>query len=299
MVYEIKNRIPIIEKFHKATITRITAGHHFLPDSKFYKLFETCMLVLYRSGALTEQVVRHKCYVGYTQLGMKYHILGYGIPVQYMPWTDTGKIKSKYWNGWLKLRTVIESDRPKIKALDIVDCPGTTDVVFRHGRSYKKFHGNDILQEWIESKLLCRKLSSSASPPPSSHAESVSSSMEIGNISVDCFCDRLIDEIKNNQNGRFLKWDFSLKVWVRMTNESEMKKKISASFYNYSKRNCDTLVETHRSVDINNTNNNTNNDPCELLEGGKLTPYLCSTARTFDTNETKRKKQRSEIAFEN
>lgn len=305
MIVQTKNRFPTFSP--RVVPTRITAGHHYLPDSMTYRVLETYVLALHTSGSISG-VIRHKFYTGYTKLEMEYRLLGYGIPIQYMPWTDTGKIKLKYWKSWIKLRTKIESGAKE--DLGVVECPGTSDVVFRHGQPYKKIHGNDILRELIESELVCRKMSvSSLSPPHQSqdlHGSSIGSiSMNNNNnnrSSIDQFCDRLIHEIEVNQKGRFLKWDNQLSAWVKMKDAHEIKKKVSASFYNYSKRNYDSLFQEEQNLsNTSSTNNTEDGDPYKFIEGGKDTTDMCSTARTFDhspTNSTTgnmRKKPRSEF----
>jgi len=247
----------------------MAAGHHFVPDGMAYRLLGQNMVALRAAGLVSERVVRHKFYVGYSRLEMNYRLLSFGIPIEYMPSTDTGTIKVKFWNGWLKSRLLIESEKTKNQALGIVECPGTKDVLFRHGQSYKKLNGNDTLREWIESELVNRKSPSLLSHQPESYSKT----------SIDQFGDRLIDEIEKKQKGRFLKWDNNLNAWVRMLDKIEIKKKISASFYNYSKRNFEPMAQ--------GLNMATDDGSYKFIDGGKPTTDTCcgcDTRLLVDTN---------------
>lgn len=277
---QIQNRVSVVGKFTRAIPTRIAAGHHYVPNSIAYRLLEKYILALHSAGSVSTRLVRHKFYVGYTQMEMKYHLQGFGIPVQYIPWTETGSIKTKYWKGWLKSRAMIEAGQGE----GIVECPGANDVVFRHGQSYKQFHGNDTLRECIESELVCRKMAVS-SLCSQNHSENF-----YNNTPIEQFCDRLIHEIEINQKGRFLKWDNQASAWVRMQNQLEIKKKISAAFYNYAKRNCDSLFQEL-------SNNNSNDDPYRFIEGGKRTSRtdLCSIFNVSTTNARKKPKKSDNV----
>ena len=147
---QIQNQFPIVGKLTNAIPTRVVAGHHYLADSTAYRLLEHHLLALHASGTLTLRVIKHKFYIGRTQMEMKYHLLGVGIPIQCMPYTETGGIKSKNWKRTLKCWTMIDSG----KDTGIVECPGTNDVIFRHGQYYRQTKGNETLREWIESELV-------------------------------------------------------------------------------------------------------------------------------------------------
>ncbi len=280
MDFRIQKRIFAVDKFAlgkftHAIPTRIVAGHHYVPNSMAYRLLGKYLWALHSSGSISPRLVRHKFYVGYTQMEMKYHLLGFGIPVQYIPWTETGTIKTKYWKGLLKSRAMIEAGQGE----EIVECPSANDVVFRHGQSYKQFHGNDTLREWIETELVCRKMAASS-------LDSQNKSEQFHkNTPIDQFCDHLIHEIEINQKGRFLKWDNEASAWVRMQDQVEIKKKLSASFYNYAVRNCDKLFQ-----ELSNSSNH--DDPYRFIEGGKRTTPtdLCLVFNVSKTNARKKPK---------
>ena len=296
---QFQNRFPAIGKLDRAVPTRIVACHHYLPDFMALRAvgkYILDILALHASGSISNRLVRHKFYVGYTNIKMKYHLLGYGIPIQYIPSTDTGKIKLNSLKVWLKTRAMIESGH---KDLEMVECPSMYDVIFRSGQSYKKFHGNDIMRELIESELVCREMNVSSlacaqRENNGSNSSSSSSSSSSSEASIDQLCYRIIREIEINRDGRFLKWANHLNVWVKITDRFEIKKKIAALFYNYSRRNYESRVQEQNS---NKSKNNTEDgSPYKFVEGGKNTTDLCSTARVFDdANTNMRKKPRGEF----
>jgi len=275
MHVQMKSHFPFFGKVTRSQPVRIAAGHHFFHDSVVFRLFETYLIALYKTRIIGPRVVSHNFYVGRTQLEMKYRLLGFGIPIDYIPWTDTGKIKVKFWNGWLKSRDLLESEHMKDRSLGIVECPGTNDVIFRHGQSYRKFQGNDALREWIETELSSRKMANS----------SLSQSYEQDNkLSIDNYCDRLIDESKNKQNGRFLTWDNKWNVWMIISDEVNIKKKISASFYNFARRNSNSGVVQHQ--------NSESVDRFRFIDkGGTFTTDLCAKNAFISCMDRKKAKR--------
>lgn len=269
---QIQNLFPVL-KITPAVPTRIVAGHHYLPDSMAYRLLENSILALHASGAEFERIIRHKFYIGRTQMEMKYDCLGIGIPIRFLPYTETGFIKSKYWKSLLKCWAMIESGIQ----IGIVECPGTYDVIFRHGQSYRQTQGNEIFREWIESEIVRRKIAASSVVEGQRKGEHVDNK-----TSIDGFCDRLIYEIEVNQKGRFLKWVNQASVWVRMNDLTEIKKKISASFYNYSKRNFDSLSHEHSNIEYAYVDSDS--DTYRFIDRGKRTcpSDICSI---FNANQ--------------
>ena len=67
----------------------------------------------------------------------------------------------------------------------------------------------------------------------------------------------------------------------------EIKKKVSASFYNYAMRNCDSLFQ-----ELSNSSNH-DDYPYRFVEGGKRTSPtdLCSIFNVSKTNARKKPKE--------
>ena len=238
---QIRNRFPFVRKTTLSTPSRLVAGHHFISDSAMYWTLEKALAPLWLSGFIPPRLIRHKFHIGLTESEVKYCLLGYGIPIQCLPWTDTGKIKVKHFSSWMKIRVLIESGFHETENGLIVECPGMNDVLFRHGQSYKENFGNEVLREWIENEIWRKTMAS----PAVDHncGDGSSSSFNDGKTSIERFCDNMIDEIQNNRKGCFLRWDGDRNAWVCMLDRTEIKKKISASFYNYAKRNYNLPIQ--------------------------------------------------------
>jgi hypothetical protein len=132
---------------------RTSAIHICTPDTPFFRL---------RRSFLTMAIGFHnrsrlKLHVG-TPVELRYILQVYGIPVEFIPMTYTGKIKSSYIRQWLRLRNMIE-DQEKLIATNsntnniIVEAPYLNDVLFKTGASFTSHPGNITLHNLIESKV--------------------------------------------------------------------------------------------------------------------------------------------------
>ncbi|MGK3760356.1 MAG: hypothetical protein ACI8RD_012673 [Bacillariaceae sp.] len=74
--------------------------------------------------------------------------MGYGIPVDLLPLTDTGNIKTKNLLQWIKVRKdlsesiakehngIISYARASGLIHSNIECPGLNDVIFRSGKHH-------------------------------------------------------------------------------------------------------------------------------------------------------------------
>lgn len=115
----------------------------------------------------------------------------------------------------------------------IVECPGSTDVVFRRGKSMSYHPGNNMFQSLIESKL-------------QEHTDA----NQAGKMSI---VSALIQHIEKEKGGRFLTWDSKNNWWMDMmtipvsgaqnspgglftAQELEIQSKVSYAFRDYRKK---------------------------------------------------------------
>jgi hypothetical protein len=86
-----------------------------------------------------------------------YILQSFGIPVDYIPVSFTGKVKEKYIKEWMRLRKFIEDERlsedwtPESKS-SMIESPYLDDVVFRNGTSLLSHPGNIALRSIIAAK---------------------------------------------------------------------------------------------------------------------------------------------------
>jgi len=143
----------------------------------------------------------------------RYQLGGYGIPLDQLPITDSGKIKVNLFKKWLQFRKTIEDPikRQNLDLKSIVECPRMKDVVFRPSQSTMCHPGNVMFRSLVESKHL-----------EHSSAESRDAKSEITR--------GVIYEIQR-QGGRFLVWNNS-HWWKELTDEKQVYAKIAVFFRN-------------------------------------------------------------------
>ena len=140
---------------------------------------------------------------------------GYGIPVELIPLTDTGNIKTTHLKQWMKLRRINEVMRMKVGADDtsvsIIECPGSNDVVFRSGTSMSCHPGNARFRCLVESKH---------------ESPSIVSQTTQAELS-----EQLIEEIEV-VGGRFLKWD-NRGYWTEIKDQLQIHTKVALSIRDF------------------------------------------------------------------
>ena len=132
-----------------------------------------------------------------------------------LPVTDTGNIKMKYFNHWMKGRAAIEAleEEKRLKndlsSHDLVQVPSSHDVVFRHGTSVQSHPGNVWYRDLLQSH--CEKCSR-------------------GEVSVQDMLSLLVDDV-GNQGGRFLEWSPKHSCWKVMQDPTQIRTKVYTSCY--------------------------------------------------------------------
>ena len=98
---------------------------------------------------------------------------------------------------------------------EIVDCPGSRDVIFRKGPTYKNNPGNMYFRELIES----------------AHGEHTKASRK-GKSNITWKIVREIEAI----NGRFLDWCTTREMWIVAKDREKIRRKVSACYKQYNTR---------------------------------------------------------------
>lgn len=112
------------------------------------------------------------------EIELRYTVKSYGIPIELVPVTNTGTIKTTYWKQWIRLRNTLDDIKSKqqiINGVDgennggannnfpiIIECPGSTDVIFRTGTTLICHPGNAMFQNLMESKQYEHSIASQA-----------------------------------------------------------------------------------------------------------------------------------------
>ncbi len=145
----------------------------------------------------------------------QYSIKSYGVPVELIPLTDTGNIKTTYLKQWMKLRRKVEVIKMTEGGEDnsgaIIECPGSNDVVFRSGTSMSCHPGNVRFRCMVESKHEI----------PSVVSQTTQAEL----------AEQLIKEIEA-RGGRFLKWD-NRGYWTELKDRLQIHTKVALSIRDF------------------------------------------------------------------
>ena len=201
---------------------RFAALHICLPDKPLFKVVTSIFGIV-----LSAWNSRTKIHLG-NPLELKYCLQGYGIPIELIPMTETGNVKSVNLKQWIKLRTYVErqtqermaaiafasssssenSDCESIVSTlttapmnNIVECPGSNDVIFRRGKSMTYHPGNVMFQNLIESQIQEHTID-----PNTIQSRRVAIEMEL-------------IQIVRTAGGRFLKWEIDRSLWTNMNQD--------------------------------------------------------------------------------
>ncbi len=105
------------------------------------------------SGTSSQDLLLVFCFGSGEGLELQYTLHSFGIPVDLIPLTETGNIKVKNHQRFIKVRTMLErqSDSSELMADIAIECPRLHDVIFRVGDGYLCHPGNSMFRGWIES----------------------------------------------------------------------------------------------------------------------------------------------------
>jgi hypothetical protein len=193
---------------------RMSAIHICTPDIPFFRLRRSFIAMAIGSHNRS----RLRLHLG-TPIELRYILQVYGIPIEFIPITCTGKIKLLYIRQWLRLRKMIE-DKEKLSARDynsntstniIVEAPYLNDILFKQGNSFTHHPGNNTLRNVIESKA--KQLLEMENNNPQQKFVIKQSKKK------DLYLE-IMDEVETIHRGRFLYWhkrdDMTDHWWVTL-----------------------------------------------------------------------------------
>ncbi|MGK3738433.1 MAG: hypothetical protein ACI90V_005280 [Bacillariaceae sp.] len=163
---------------------------------------------------------------------IQYHLHGYGIPVDQIPITDTGNVKTKNLHQWIRVRKYLESSRNNpyhagfssdsegsFKSSDSmstnIDCPNMNDVIFRTKHAYLCHPGNAIFRGLIESRFY-------------EHNNATTTDEK---VAVTWSIVKDVD----SRNGRFLVWDNN-GCWKELKDRSHIRTKVAGAMKDHKRR---------------------------------------------------------------
>ncbi|KAG7373366.1 hypothetical protein IV203_034090 [Nitzschia inconspicua] len=200
-------------KLFSAFPWRMCSLHMCFPDKPFFHLLRSGIFLV-----LGENRSRIRMHIG-DSIEIQYNLSGYGIPSDQLPVTESGNVKTKNARQWLRIRRALESaeiagDDYELMALNLIECPGSKDVVFRCGQAYLSHPGNVMFRGLIEAMF-------------QEHNNALSSESKV-NITW-----QIIEEVEHI-GGRFLVWDDGW--WKVMTEKQQIRSKVAIAFKDHKRR---------------------------------------------------------------
>ena len=142
----------------------------------------------------------------------RYELNGYGIPIDHIPVTSSGNIKTQYLKKWMQLRKSIESTKEQNRnPSTMIECPRMNDVIFKKGKPVLGHTENQFFRGLVEAKHEAHRA-----------GISTAATMELRRS--------VIKEV-NKTNGRFLVWDDKT-FWTKIIDDKQIYKKVSTFFRN-------------------------------------------------------------------
>jgi len=203
------DRIMFLKGVYESLPVRTCSIHFCIPETPFFQVMRTLFIL-----TMAQFTTRMKFHIGET-VELQYCIKGYGVPIELIPLTDTGNIKTTYLKQWMKLRRIIEvmkmTEGANDNSISIIECPGSNDVVFRSGTSMSCHPGNVRFRCMVESKHEI----------PSVVSQTTQAEL----------AEQLIEEIEACE-GRFLKWD-NRGYWTELKDRLQIHTKVALSIRDF------------------------------------------------------------------
>ncbi len=258
----------LLDEVIQAMPSRIVAIHSCWPDTSVSRLLKNAQQIRIFFAGL-ECSARIRIEIG-KEVELRYKLRGYGIPIHLLPMTETGAIKVKYWNDWIRIRKRLEEASEGKYDDDsaltrVVICPSLTDVVFRQGTPSMKNPGNVIFRDAMINQL---------EDHYRQHRYIEGHQQQPGQI--EAFSNWLINTTETTRGGRFLEWDKKLNVWVKITDRQKIKSKVNVAYRDATKR---FLNQWQRGVPADNpeVHNANAEGPYTFVEGGEEGNTFCRT----------------------
>jgi len=196
-----------------------------LPNTPVFTLLRTCLSI----QARFLESIRIRSYPhDLSSIETQYQLLTFGIPVQELPVTSTGKIKTKNHLQWIQARQAIEKIRAfssgSIRAQSITLHARVKDVLFRRGGNTKHYGNMDFL-------YLLENHRDAFFNPVSNHT------------TKKAVIQSIIEQI-TSQGGRFLTLDTKMNWWTEITDVDNLEDRITSSFYYHLTRRRKAMAQS-------------------------------------------------------
>lgn len=194
---------------------RVVSFHFCWPNTPLFH-FVRSFFVLVMNPSSRARVSFH---LGERQ-ELAYKLMGFGIPIQLLPTTESGVIKTKNHTQWFKTRQLIEKHASNTftiqpgKLLGAIECPALNDVLYERTKPCIYHPGNSRFKGLIEARK-------------EEHAM-------LSQTGKRDFAWSIVEEIEK-RGGRFLNWDRTNGFWVQLQDRSEIRLKVATSLRDFNK----------------------------------------------------------------
>lgn len=199
---------------------RASALHICSPRSLF---FESLRHILsYKVGKSMR--VNARVHLG-SSIELKYKLQSFGIPIDLIPTSLSGKIKTIYLEQWMRTRNIIEErqydklHKERTSASQIIECPLINDFIFKQGTSLLAHPGNAVLRNLIETKHKAQEVE---------YEGRNVITMKRRQMVLEIY-----EEIKSQFNGRFLIWNDGM--WNEISDREQTLSRIEYLVKDYRK----------------------------------------------------------------
>jgi hypothetical protein len=141
--------------------------------------------------------------------------MGYGIPVDLLPVTETGNVKTKQLLQWIKVRKALESGNKSSPDEPIIECPFKHDIIIRFGKAYLSHPGTVMFRGILESFY-------------EEHSNAASKDEKVA------ITWKIVEAVEQ-KGGRFLVWNNG-GWWVELKDRAQVRAKVAVSMKDHSKR---------------------------------------------------------------
>jgi len=205
----------VCNKSFAAFPLRVVGIHFCWPNTTFFHLIRSFFVIVMGSNLRT----RVHFHSGERQ-ELSYKLMGFGLPVQLLPTTESGVIKTKNHTQWFKTRQLLEknvSTNPTTQPGNLVgaiECPAVNDVLYERTKPCMFHPGNIRFKGLIEEKKEEHALLSQTGKRD--------------------FAWTIVAEVEL-RNGRFLTWDRKSGFWIQLRDRSEIRLKVATSLRDFNK----------------------------------------------------------------
>ena len=151
--------------------------------------------------------------------------MGFGIPVQLLPTTESGVIKTKNHSQWFKRRQLLEKNADSAanagnttttpsELVGAIECPAMNDVLYERSKPCMSHPGNVKFKGLIEAKKEEHGL--------------------LTQTGKRDFAWSIVEAVEK-RNGRFLTWDRHNGFWIQIEDRSEIRLKVATSLRDFNK----------------------------------------------------------------